>query len=39
MTKESAIQLFEQKQVPLVWKSEQVKWYSSIQKNHNHEQY
>jgi hypothetical protein len=30
MTKESAIQLFEQKQVRSVWVSEQEKWYFSI---------
>ena len=30
MTKESAIQLFEQKQVRSLWDSEQEKWYFSI---------
>ena len=30
MTKESAIQLFEQKQVRSVWDNEQEKWYFSI---------
>ena len=30
MTKESAIQLFEQKQVRSFWDSEQEKWYFSI---------
>ena len=30
MTKESAIQLFEQKQVRSVWDSEREKWYFSI---------